>query len=326
MTEICYRPFRSCDVDRIVSGWNDSIRFDPVDQQWFFEYVLLDQNFDPAGLTVAETDGEIVGCAYAVRRLTPASGSDLQPDLGWIPFMFVTPKAQHSGVGQQLLRSAVDFLLDAERTVVDFGCYTPNYFVPGLEAAAYPEGDLFLRRAGFEVRGEPVAMDRTLVGYAIPSEVAALRRAREADGYRFDNPTEGEIPELLAFAGNGFAPDWAEAIRDSLRQGHGLRRIQVAWRQDKIAGFAMYAAYRGIPERFGPFGVDGELRGSGLGKILLHQTLHAMRAEGLHTAWFLWTGELSAAGHLYKQAGFSVTRRFQLMRADLAAITSSLSQ
>ncbi|WP_163572088.1 GNAT family N-acetyltransferase [Fodinicola feengrottensis] len=202
----------------------------------------------------------------------------------------------------------------------------PNYFVPGLEAAAYPDGDLFLRRAGFEVRGEPVAMDRTLVGYAMPADVVHLRDRRTTEGYRFDIPTEGEIPALLSFAANGFAPDWADAIRESLRHGHGLGRIRVAWRHDQVVGFAMYAAYRGIAERFGPFGVDGELRGAGLGKILLHQTLSAMRAEGLHTAWFLWTGEVSPAGHLYRQAGFSVTRRFQLMRADLAAITTSLSQ
>jgi GNAT superfamily N-acetyltransferase len=169
-------------------------------------------------------------------------------------------------------------------------------------------------------------MDRTLVGYAMPADVAAIRRRRAAEGYRFSHPTEGEIPELLAFAGGVFGPDWAEAIRDSLRRGRGLHRIQVAWRGSTLVGFAMYAAYRGILERFGPFGVAADQRGTGLGKILLHQALTAMRAEGLHTAWFLWTGELSAAGHLYRQAGFSVTRRFQLMRADLAAITSSLAR
>ncbi|MFC7720341.1 GNAT family N-acetyltransferase [Nonomuraea recticatena] len=79
-------------------------------------------------------------------------------------------------------------------------------------------------------------------------------------------------------------------------------------------GFALYAAYRGIPERFGPFGVDEGERGTGLGKILLHLTMTRMRAEGLHSSWFLWTGEASPAGHLYTRAGYQVTRRFHVMR------------
>lgn len=321
MAEICYRSFRSSDVDSIVAAWNSSLRWDPVDREWFVEYVLLDENFDPDGLCVAEDDGELLGCAYAVRRRTPASGTDLQPELGWIPFVFVVPQAQRGGVGAALLARALDFLRAAGRTTVDFGCYTPNYFVPGLDAETYPAGDAFLRSAGFTVRGTPVAMDRSLVGYAMPDEVRDLHRTRVAEGFRFGHPDAGDIPELLAFAGQGFAPDWAEAIRASLLRGDigfGLRRIHVAWRRDEIVGFAMHAAYRGIPDRFGPFGVGGDLRGTGLGKILLHQTLTAMRAEGLHSAWFLWTGEESPAGQLYKRAGFAVTRRFQLMRADLS--------
>ncbi len=34
--------------------------------------------------------------------------------------------------------------------------------------------------------------------------------------------------------------------------------------------------------------------------------------EGLHGAWFLWTGEKSSAGYLYKKVGFQVTCRFHV--------------
>ena len=44
-----------------------------------------------------------------------------------------------------------------------------------------------------------------------------------------------------------------------------------------------------------------------------------MRAEGAHSAWFLWTGEDSPAGHLYRSTGFDVVRRFEVMRAPLDA-------
>lgn len=62
------------------------------------------------------------------------------------------------------------------------------------------------------------------------------------------------------------------------------------------------------------FGVDPEQRGTGLGKILLHLAMTMMRAEGLHSSWFLWTGEASPAGRLYTKAGYEITRRFHVMR------------
>jgi mycothiol synthase len=59
------------------------------------------------------------------------------------------------------------------------------------------------------------------------------------------------------------------------------------------------------------------MQGKGLGKILLYDCLALMRAQGLHGAWFLWTGEQSPAGHLYRKAGFHVTRRFDIMSKPL---------
>ena len=126
-----------------------------------------------------------------------------------------------------------------------------------------------------------------------------------------------DLPEVIDFAGRELAPDWADAVRDAvLRHGH-LHRLRIVRGPTGVVGFAIYGAYRGLRERFGPFGVDESLRGTGLGKILLHHTLTAMRAEGAHSAWFLWTDEESPAGRLYAKAGFSVTRTFSIQSAVL---------
>ncbi|HHY10340.1 MAG TPA: GNAT family N-acetyltransferase, partial [Firmicutes bacterium] len=86
----------------------------------------------------------------------------------------------------------------------------------------------------------------------------------------------------------------------------------------RIVGFCLHGAYEGIPERFGPFGVGPDQRGQGLGKILLNICLAAMRAQGLHGAWFLWTGETSPAGYLYTATGFEITRQFHVCQKELA--------
>ncbi|MDX3104198.1 GNAT family N-acetyltransferase [Nonomuraea angiospora] len=307
---VTVRAFASGDEVSLVDAWNRSMPADPATSSWFRDCVLLDPNFDPEGLRVAVSGGRVVGCAYAVRRLTPlAPGTDLEPDTGWIPFFFVVPEHRGGGLGRRLVGEAVAFLEQAGRTKVDFSSYTPNYVLPGADAELYPDGYRLLNGLGFRTLYSPVAMDRTLVGYVTPDDVRELRAERESEGYAFRGPTDGELPELIRFAADAFNPDWGEAIR----RHRDPKRMIIA-KKDQIVGFALYAAYRGIPERFGPFGVDPEQRGTGLGKILLHLTMTMMRAEGLHSSWFLWTGEASPAGRLYTKAGYEITRRFHVMR------------
>ncbi|MEV4075934.1 GNAT family N-acetyltransferase [Nonomuraea fuscirosea] len=307
---VTVRPFQSGDETALVDAWNRSMPADPTTAGWFRDCVLLDPNFDPEGLRVAVAGDDVVGCAYAVRRLIPlAPGTDLEPDTGWIPFFFVVPEHRGGGLGRRLVGEAVEFLERLGRTKVDFSSYTPNYVLPGADAELYPDGHRLLEELGFRTLYSPVAMDRALVGYRTPPEVHELRREREREGYVFRSPEVGELPELIRFAADAFNPDWGEAIR----QHRDPERIVIA-KKEHIVGFALYAAYRGIPERFGPFGVDPGQRGTGLGKILLHLTMTRMRAEGLHSSWFLWTGATSPAGHLYAKAGYEITRKFHVMR------------
>ncbi|MGV9305910.1 GNAT family N-acetyltransferase [Nonomuraea sp. NPDC003727] len=307
---ITVRAFAPGDERSLIESWNHSLPADPTTAAWFRDCVLLDPNFDPDGLRVAVSGGNVVGCAYAVRRLIPpAPGTDLQPQTGWIPFFFVAPAHRGHGLGRRLLTQALDFLRAAGRTRIDFASYTPHYVLPGADPDLYPAALGLLTSLGFTTRSTPVAMDRTLVGYHTPPEVHRLRAARQSQGYRFGDPTDGLLPQLIRFAAETFNPDWGEAIRHH----RDTTRMVIATRRDRLAGFALYGAYRGIPERFGPFGVDPGERGTGLGTILLHLAMTRMRAEGLHSSWFLWTGADSPAANLYAKAGYRVTRRFHLM-------------
>lgn len=313
------REFRVGDGERLVEAWRRSLPYDPVTPQRFRNLVLLDVNFDPDGLRVAVDGDTIVGAAYAVRRTTAMVGADLEPGMGWLPFFFVTPEARGNGTGAALLDSALDFLRGHGVSTVEFAGYTPNYIAPGLDAEAYPEALKLLQRKGFGTRYEAVAMDRSLVDYTLPDEIRARVAALTAEGYRFGTPSDDDLVELVALAGNHFNPDWARAIRECVSAGTPTDRIVCAHEPGgALVGWAQHEAYEGVTERFGPFGVLEARRGTGLGKILLHLTLERMRALGAHSAWFLWTGEKSAAGQLYLKTGFTVTRRFQVMRAELS--------
>ncbi|MEN5072417.1 GNAT family N-acetyltransferase [Isoptericola cucumis] len=293
---------------------------DVVSEEWLAENVLLDVNFDPDGLVVAadQETGQRLGFVYAV---VAARGVPADPAAGFLTIGCVHPDHRRRGIGTRLLRRATEHLAARGATSVTYAGYPQAYFLPGLDVDTYPEAAALLAAHGFATRYTAAAMTLDLDAYAMPASVRDLVRARTDEGYRLGVATYDDLPDAIEFASRRLAPDWGLAIRDSvLRHGQGPGRVLLA--RDPagdVVGVSTYGAYRGLRERFGPIGVDESRRGTGLGRALLHLTLTRMRAEGAHSAWFLWTGEDSPAGHLYRSTGFDVVRRFEVMRAPLDA-------
>jgi mycothiol synthase len=312
-----YRHYQRGDERCILELWNESLHYDPITSNRFRNIVLLDPNFDPEGLRLAFIEEKLVGCLYGVRRQLPMHGTELELNKGWITFFFVSPAYRRQGVGARLLSDVVAFFEKHGRTTVFFSSYAPNYIVPGIDRSSYPEGYRWLVKHGFEELYAPVAMDYSLVGLEYPIEVFALKSGRMAEGYTFEQAVDGDLHELICFATDVFNPDWGRAIRDGILQGLPLSSIHVVRKQGRLVGFCMHGGYEGVKERFGPFGIAPDQQGKGIGTILLYECLLSMRAQGLHGAWFMWTGEETPAGYLYKKIGFQVTRTFSVMRCNL---------
>lgn len=314
------RPFRPGDGPAIAQAWTAAAPADGITYDRFRDLFLLDRNFDAEGLFVAEQEGRVVGAAYGVRRLIPADGADLEPTSGWIPFFFVAPQARRRGVGARLVRAAMEWLAAKGAKTAYFSSYTPNYFLPGLDADRYPGAARLLASLGFTTQYECVAMDRSLNDYEPPEQIQERVAALRANGWTFGSPSGDDLVDLIAIAGSRFNPDWARGIREGVLGGQSLERIITVRDPDGVMlGWAMFGTYENVLERFGPFGVVPESRGTGLGEVLLHLTLERMRALGAHSAWFLWTERTSAAGHLYAKTGFTVTRTFTVLHAPLVA-------
>src|SRR5262245_25701673 len=111
------RPYREGDLPRIqaitVASFegvsidrNIEARFGPVaGRDWKARKardVALDVEVNPAGVFVAETDGQVVG--YITTRLDPFSG------IGRIPNLAVDAAARGSGLGSALIRHALAYL------------------------------------------------------------------------------------------------------------------------------------------------------------------------------------------------------------------------
>lgn len=312
-----YRTFQNGDEAGIVSLWNAVLPHDPIHTSRFRSQVLLDANFDPQGLWVALREEKIVGAILAITRKLPMEGTNLESDTGWITFFMVDSSMERQGVGHELMSRATDYIRSQGAEKVFFSSYAPNYFLPGIDEVRYPSGYRFLQKEGFKRVYSPVAMHRSLTDYVYPQSLSSLKKEREEEGYSVSSVQDGDLPALIQFANQHFNPDWGRAIREGVLQGLDPAQILVAKKDNQVVGFALYGGYEGIRERFGPFGVDEKEQGKGLGKILFHETLHSMKQRTIQGAWFLWTSETSAAGHLYLKNGFQTFRKFHVMVKEL---------
>ena len=308
---ITVRAYRGSDEAAVLSVWNSALSQDPVSPAIFRRKVLLDPNFDPGRLLVAEAAGTIAGFVLLIRRKVPAEGVGLEPARAWITAFAAAPGRQRQGVGTALFDAAE---AAAGCRSIAVASYVPNYFVPGVDEENYPAAAPFLARRGYRITAHALSMDAPLAVWQWPAGERERAAALEARGIRVEALAPARLPEFLAFLAEAMPPDWLRHARDVLLGTTDGRadwdQFVVALEGEKIVGYAQCEG-----DHFGPFGVRDSHQGMGIGSVLLGRTLEQMRRCGSHDAWLLWTEERAA--RLYHRLGFRETRRFSLLRKDI---------
>jgi mycothiol synthase len=288
---------------------------DLISESVFRTKVLLDPNFNPEGLLVAEENGALRGFVLSIVRQVPLFLQGLEPERGWITAFGVHPEHRRRGLGRQLFEAATRRMAALGRKTVLISPYTPNYFIPGVDVDAYPAAIHFLRALGWEALSTPISMRAELTGFQIPAEIRELAARRRAEDDITIRPVRSEdLPQLMPFIVKYFGWDWLRFAQEYLLElfGPGSDEIcfLVALQRDQVVGYCQQRR-----ERFGPFGVAPEMRNKGIGRLLLFRCLQTMLSKGFHCAWFLWTGE--DAARLYSLAGFHKVRQFAVMQRAL---------
>lgn len=314
MSGVCVRAYDAGDEAAIISLWNATMASDPIGPAVFREKVLLDPNFDPNGCLVAEAGDAVRGFLLSLSRRVPFFNQGLQPEEAWITAFGVHPHWQRQRIGSHLLEACVQRLREHGSTTLTVSPYVPNYFIPGVDVAAYAAAVAFLKRHGFEEVSRPLSMRAELTGFRVPPAIAEAADKLIGGGLAIRVAEPADIVPVLDFVRQHFSWDWyreaADIFGDLFAGDPRQVNLLVARQGGEVVGYAQHRA-----ERFGPFGVNPSLRSRGIGRVLLAQTLVEMLKRGYHAAWFLWTSDNAA--RLYAQCGFHEVRRFAVMKRSL---------
>ena len=222
MTEsFAVRPYRGADEAALLDLWNEALTHDRIDAARFRTQVLLDANFDPAGLLLAEVEGRLVGFLLSIVRQVPLFLQGLEPELAWITAFGVRPAWQRQGVGRQLFDAALSRLASQGRQRVLISPYTPNYFTPGVDVDAYPAAMAFLQGNGWQVTSTPISMQVDLNGFRVPAEIVAQEERLAGQGIAIRPVQAADLPALMPFIAQHFGWDWFRFAQEALLQQFG---------------------------------------------------------------------------------------------------------
>ncbi len=314
-TAITIRPFAGPDTQALLACWERALPLDAITLDTLERKVLLDQNFEPDSLTVAVVGGRIAGFVTCFVLNKPIEKVGHREDTGFITAMGVDPDFRHRGVAAELLAAAEAFFRARGRRIVAIAPYTPNYFVPGVDKDRYADGVAFLQKNGFSEYSEAIAADAPISKFELHPKVLAKEKELAAEGIVVRHYRREDLTGYIQFQRDLMPGPWVEdARRNLIELTHGRFPEDAIWlavHHGRIIGFCMHEA-----DHFGPFGVSDDYQGKGIGTVLLARTMYQMRLRGYHCAWVLWTGERALKG-VYGRLGFTLTRRFAVMRKEL---------
>ncbi|GAA4291559.1 hypothetical protein GCM10023142_26240 [Anaerocolumna aminovalerica] len=306
--------FKQKYMEQLITGWNETLIFDPISEERFLQQVLMDENFNPDFALVLLVEDKVAGFCLGIKRRYPYLTRGLEENRGWISIMFVRTEYQGRGYGKALLNEVEKRLKKEQVKEITLCAYSPNYFTPGVDLK-YEKALAFFEQNGYVKGMDAVSMQKDLFSYSIPQKTQDMIEQLKEEGISFNTYSQLYMEKLLAFVEREFDAGWVRNILQAIRNGEAEDTILIATdKEDQVIGYCM-RKIDGNDARFGPIGVKESVRSKGIGGILFDLQMREMQKRGIYYAYFLWTH--GAAMRFYERHGMSVYRTYQLYRKNI---------
>lgn len=193
MSDVSYRTFRNSDPPRILRLWHECQlgRGAALPHSTeAFELINYSQPyFEPQGLLLAESGGELIGLAHGGFAFTD-DRSAIDPARGIVCAILVRPDSRGRGIGRELLTRCESWLRQRGATTLQAGeSRGADPFYYGLYGGSRPSGFLhsdplaapFLQACGYTAH-ESIGVyqrDLSLRKDPVSIQIAAIRRSTE---------------------------------------------------------------------------------------------------------------------------------------------------
>jgi mycothiol synthase len=245
--------------------------------------IFGDPDHDPKYSLGVWSGGHLAAAMVGVVRQRQQEGKDILA--GFIRLFATDPAQRRRGLAAALLAELERRFAEAGCAYVDVGTETPIWLTAGIDVR-YTAALCFVQRRGY-VRTrdtQNLAVDLTSRSFDTREVEATLAET----GYTFKRIEESDRPSLDRYLSARWSSGWHFECLCALDADPATGHI--ALKDGEIVGFAVYDIAR--PGWFGPIGTNEELRGQGIGKVLLHRCYHDWQLQGRKVGEVAWIGPM----------------------------------
>lgn len=272
--------YKPDDLEKLCCFLNRSWEYDAISPELLEEKLTGDPNWMPEATFICRDEDKIIGFIQGVIR-------DIRGTrYGYIKLMGVAPRYRRQGIATALYEKLEALFHQHQVNVVRIYDVPLNYWMPGIDPR-YTPALCWAMRNGFKRFGDT-------------SNLLVHLSAN-------DWSTQAQEDELLqkGIEVRRAQPDDKTAVLDFIREEWALwsnevemafgdtpPSIHIALVDGKVKAFSAHNANNKGTGWFGPMGTHPDLRGKGIGAILLKRCLYDMREMGNTHSVIPWVGPI----------------------------------
>ena len=298
------RTYRSEDLSAITEFLNANLDYDSLNESLLREKLTEDPNWEPKKALICNDNDKILGFMQGVIR-------DIRGTrYGYIKLMAVDKNYRRQGIARILYEKLENSFRFDNVDVVRIYDVPMNYFMPGIDPR-YTEALCFAMRTGFIRFGDSVNLTVNLneSDWDTSEEEKALKilgiEVRRAEAHEKQNVIDFVKEEWTL---------WTHEVEMAYKDNPPS--IHVAKLRGKIKAFSAHNGNNKGTGWFGPMGTHPDLRGKGIGSILLKRCLNDMRLMGQKSAIIPWVDHLDFYVHHAKARVDRVFWRYEKQLKD----------
>lgn len=291
--------YKDEDFNAVLELLNSSKEYDSFSETLLREKLYDDPFWNPQNTFIAKINNNIVGFMQGVTRLIRGT------KYGYIKLMAVDSDFQRKGIATNIFNKAKVIFEKEKIEIIRIYDVPLNYFMPGIDPR-YTAAICFAQKLGFKHIGDAINMTVNLEesNWDTEEQIKTLSK----NNIEVTRATNEDKIELFNF----ISDEWA-LWQNELEMAYKSQpiAIHIAKLNGKIKAFSAYDGNNIGTGWFGPMGTHTDLRGKGIGKVLLYLCLSDIKKQGLKQSTIPWVAPISFYSNLANAKISRVFWRFE---------------
>ncbi len=279
------RTYKESDFKQVLFFLNENLEFDNLSSEILDEKLYKDPKFDINNVHIAEINNKIVGFIQGVIR-------DIKElRYGYVKLFATEKTLRRQGIGTKLYNKVYEYFLRQNVDIIRVYDVPLNYFMPGIDPR-YTPALCFFEKKGFKKFDDTcnLKVDLQNQNFDVSEQIENLKK----ENIIITRATQKDKDELIKFV----SQEWELWIREiETAMSAKPEAVFIARINGKIKAFSGHNGNNVGTAWFGPMGTHPDLRGKGIGGILLKLCLQDMKEQGFNESIIPWVGPISFYSH-----------------------------